>query len=177
MNKLKKKFSKFHVTNPNFFSKIYFSVIYSSLINLFNFSDKKILDFGGGQGFLKKKLKKKYNCDVKIYDIIPSLSDLKNWKSYDFDCIIFCQVLCLLKSKHIKLIFEFLKKKKNIYIISVFSKQTIINKIFAFVLGHKDAHGDTKTFPEDEKKILLENFKLLKSYNFLLFEILILSNN
>ena len=58
MNKLKKKFSKYHVTNPNFFSKIYFSVIYSSLINLFNFSDKKILDFGGGQGFLKKKLKK-----------------------------------------------------------------------------------------------------------------------
>lgn len=177
MSKSKKFFIQNHVTNPNFLSKIYFSVIYFSIVNLLNFNDKKILDFGGGHGFLKKELKKKYNCEVKIYDIIPSLSDLKNWKSYDFNCIIFCQVLYLLKSKDIKLIFEFLKKKKNIYIISVFSKQTIINKIFSYVLGHNDSHADTKTFPEDEKKIFLKNFKLLKSYNFLLFETLILSNN
>lgn len=34
-----------------------------------NFNNKKILDFGGGKGYLKKRLINKYSCEVKIFDI------------------------------------------------------------------------------------------------------------
>ena len=170
------KYRKYHITSPNLVSNVYFSLIYYLISKITNFHNKKVLDFGGGQGFLKKKLKRKYSCDVKIFDIVNKLSDLKNWKIYNFDIIIFCQVICLLGKKDIKIVFDNLKKRKHILIVSAFSKQTIINKFFAFLLGHKDAHGNTKTLPRTEKKLLIENFNLLKCYNYYFFEILLLKN-
>lgn len=54
-----------------------------------------------------------------------------------------------------------------------FSTQGILNKIFAFILGHKDAHYGTKTKPIEEEKILLEECDLIKKINFFgLFKIL-----
>ena len=64
-------------------------------------------------------------------------------------------------------------KDKNIDVIVAFSTQGILNKIFAFILGHKDAHYGTKTKPIEEEKILLEECDLIKKINFFgLFKIL-----
>ena len=52
----------------------------------------------------------------------------------------------------------------------------MINKLFAYLLGHKEAHDDTIISPKIEREILINNFKLLKNYNFYLFEILLLKN-
>ena len=176
MNLSDKKYSKYHITNPNLVSKIYFSFIYYLVSKIVNYENKKILDFGGGQGFLKKRLTAKYSCEVKLFDIIEELSELKDWKKYRFDIIIFCQVIYLLRIKEFKSIIENLKKRKKILILSIFSKQTVINKLFAYLLGHKEAHDDTIISPKIEREILINNFKLLKNYNFYLFEILLLKN-
>ena len=120
MNLSDKKYSKYHISNPNLVSKIYFSVIYYLVSKIVNYENKKILDFGGGQGFLKKIAK--YSCEVKLFDIIEELSELKDWKKYRFDIIIFCQVIYLLKIKDFQSIIENLKKRKKILILSIFSK-------------------------------------------------------
>ena len=51
-------------------------------------------------------------------------------------------------------------------IISVISAQSIINKIGSKLLGHLDAHGDTKTNPKLEREILLNHCNLLDKKNF-----------
>mgnify|MGYP001199375599 CR=1 FL=1 len=165
---------KYYVTNPNFISIYYFLFIYYLISKITNFNNKKILDYGGGQGFLKQYLKKKYKCNIRIFDIIDKFSELKNWKSFNFDIIIFCQVVCLLKKNEFNEIIKFLKKKRKIQIITAFSKQTFINKLFAVILGHKDAHDGTLTPPEIEKKTFLKNFSIMKKYNFYVFEVLLL---
>ena len=50
---------KNHVTKGNFISNIYFNFIYFLIANLVNYQNKIVVDFGGGLGFLKKKLIKK----------------------------------------------------------------------------------------------------------------------
>ena len=50
---------KYHVTKGNLISSIYFNFNYFVVSNICNFKNKKVLDFGGGLGFLKKKTFKK----------------------------------------------------------------------------------------------------------------------
>ena len=166
---------KYHVTSPNLASSLYFNFIYLVIGKITNFNNKKVLDFGGGHGFLKKKIQKKGGL-VKIYDIIKSLSEVNSYKDYDFDIIIFCEVLYLLEEYELGNIIEYLKTKKNIKIISVFSSQSKLNKFFAIILGHPDAHDDTKLSPKKENDLLIKNFKKIKSINFYFFKILLLEN-
>jgi hypothetical protein len=72
-----------------------------------------------------------------------------------------------------KILKEFKAKNKKIEIIVAFSTQGMLNKIFAFILGHKEAHYGTKTKPIEEEKILLKKCDLKKKINFFgLFKIL-----
>ena len=56
MDLKQEKYNKYHITNPNLVSKIYFSFIYHLISEIIDYENKKILDFGEGQGFLKKKI-------------------------------------------------------------------------------------------------------------------------
>ena len=166
-------FKKYHVTQPNLITNVYFNFIYNLVSNIIVFNKKKVLDFGGGVGHLKKKLVAK-GATVKIYDIVKEISDIDDYKNFKFDIIIFCQVLCVINKKEILEIINFLKKKKNIKIISVFSTQTFLNKLFAFILGHSEAHKDTKLRPDEEYNLLKNNFKIIKLRNYYLFKIFVL---
>lgn len=162
------------VTKPNFLSKFYFNIIYHLVANLIKYRNLKVLDFGGGYGYLKKKLLKK-GAEVKIYDIINELSDLDDYKSYKFDVIIFCQVLMYLNHKKIKNLFKDLKK--NTLIISLFSTQTILSKILAYIFGHKNPHKNTLTMPNEEEELIRDNFKILKYKNYYLFKLILAIKN
>jgi hypothetical protein len=163
---------KYHVTKGNLISSIYFNFNYFVVSNIFNFKNKKVLDFGGGLGFLKKKLLKK-GARVKIYDIVKELTEIKNYNKFKFDIVIFCHVLMYIREKDIKKIFRFFFKLKKITIIACFSNQTIINKIFAFMLGHFNPHKNTKTCPKKEEELLKKFFYIDKSLNFFLFKVLV----
>jgi 2-polyprenyl-3-methyl-5-hydroxy-6-metoxy-1,4-benzoquinol methylase len=163
---------KYHVTKGNLISSIYFNFNYFVVSNIVNFKNKKVLDFGGGLGFLKKKLLKK-GARVKIYDIVKELTEIKNYNKFKFDIVIFCHVLMYIRKKDIKKIFRYLLKFKKIIIIACFSNQTIINKIFAFMLGHFNPHKNTNTCPKKEEELLKKFFYIDKSLNFFLFKVLV----
>ena len=72
-----------------------------------------------------------------------------------------------------KIFNEILLIKKKILIITCFSQQTIINKIFAFLLGHSQPHDDTVLFPKTENEIFNEFFLKVKEINCYLFKIIV----
>jgi len=167
-----------NTTKPNFITKYYFNFIYNLILK--EILEKKIvLDFGSGYGFLKNiAMKKKIDSKIINYDKISSLSEIKNWKKVNFDMIIFCQSIYLINQKNIIKIFKEIKKrKKKIIIISVFSNQTFLNKLFSIILGHKNAHNQTKTSPWIEEKLLKKYFSLVKAKNYILFKMIVLINN
>jgi|688.fasta_scaffold27712_6 hypothetical protein len=163
---------KYHVTKGNLISSIYFNFNYFVISNICNFKNKKVLDFGGGWGFLKKKLLNK-GAKVKIYDIVKELTEIKDYTKLKFDIVIFCHVLMYIQEKDIRKIFYHFLKFKKIIIIACFSNQTIINKIFAFILGHPRPHKDTRTSPLKEEELLKKFFYIYKSLNFFLFKVLV----
>ena len=100
--------------------------------------------------------------------ILSKISDINDYKNFKFDIIIFCHLYVI--NKKILEIINF--KKKNIKII-VFSTQTFLNKL-SFILGHSEAHKDTKLRPDEEYNLLKNNFKIIKLKNYYLFKIFVL---
>ena len=103
---------KNNITKGNFISKMYFNFNYFIVENICNFNNKNVLDFGGGLGFLKKRLIQK-GANVKIYDKVKELSDVNNYKDYDCDIVIFSHVLMYINKDEVEKIFSFLKKIKK----------------------------------------------------------------
>lgn len=165
---------KIGLTEPNFITKYYFNFIYSEIIKIIKISKKKkILDFGCGQGYLKKKIDQK-NIKVINYDIIDQFSEIRNWKKCNFDLVVFSQVLMYLDKKKVESIFKYLLNKKS-EIIVVFSNQTLLNKIASYILGHSTAYVGTKLFPYEEEGLLINYFKVKVVKNFYLFKVYYLS--
>ena len=79
------------VTSYKGLSKYYFIYLLKRIISIGNLDkkNKKILDFGCGNNELKKLLG---NSNVTCYDIIPELSDVKNWEDAEFDIVVSNQV-------------------------------------------------------------------------------------
>ena len=97
MNNLKEL--PYNITKHNFISGIYFNSILKKIINII-IENKftKILDFGCGFGYLKKKLIKKGNNIVVInYDIIQELSEVKTYKILQFDFLVLLDCSFLLQ--------------------------------------------------------------------------------
>lgn len=167
-----------NVTKSNFISRIYFNKIYQQIILIGNFKKKKIIvDFGCGLGELKKLNKEKKNkSEIINYDIISRLSEVKTYENLKFDTIVFCQTLYLLQPKKIKILLGKLKSQnKNLEIIVVYSTQSILNRLFAILLGHRNAHNNTITSPKKERELLLNQCYLIKEINYFnLFKIMLL---
>ena len=68
--------------------------MYEKIIEIGKFNEEKtILDFGSGLGLLKQKNLQRQNSSIIInYDVIKELSDVEDWKSINFDTIVFCEV-------------------------------------------------------------------------------------
>ena len=166
----------YNVTRPNILSTFYFNLLYKKIIKLGKFNKKKIiLDFGSGIGVLKKLNKKLNNPSTIInYDIIKDLSEIQYWYKSKFDTIVVSQVFYLLDEKKILSILNKLYSiNPKVEIICAFSTQSIFNKIGSYLLGHSDAHKDTKTNPIEERIILLKKCNLLEEISFFgLFRIL-----
>ena len=158
---------KNHVTKGNFLSNYYFELIYFLISNSIDYKNKVVLDFGGFLEFLKKKLIKK-GAKIIIYDKVKELSEINDYKTVNFDIIIFCQVLMYIDENEVKKIFDYLNSlDREIIIITCFSQQTLVNKVFGYLLGHPNPHKDTVLFPDRENEIFKKFFIKKKRIKFL----------
>ena len=150
------------VTSYKGLSKYYFIYLLKRIISIGNLDkkNKKILDFGCGNNELKKLLG---NSNVTGYDIIPELSDVKNWEDAEFDIVVSNQVFYSFTAFELNLFLKALKSKnKKVHLIVGISKQGILNNVGKIIFGAADAHSATKIKPKEEEKILFKYCKLLK---------------
>ena len=175
----KNKKLPFNITRHGNISSIYFNNIFDNIIKYIDQSKTnkiKILDFGCGNGYLKKRLGKNKKIKIIGYDIVKELSDVKNWKSVNFDYFVSCHVFTYLKKNQIENIFKYLKKKhlKSKVIVAI-TRQGWLNKLGAFILNEPEAHTNFNLNPNQELKILTKYMKIKKKINiFFLTDIYVL---
>lgn len=166
MNNLKEL--PYNITKHKFISGIYFNYILKKIINLIVENKfTKILDFGCGFGYLKKKLIKTVNNIVVInYDIIQQLSEVKTYKNLQFDCLVAFHVFFLFKKQTLNNLLIYLKKKlPDLRLIVVISRQSFLNNIGKFILNEVNAHKGSKLGPSLELKILKQHCIVLRKIN------------
>ena len=168
---------KNHVTPYEGVKRFYFEFILNQIIRIADLKNqsKRILDYGSGLGFLKKKLIKSKNTVIN-YDIIEELSDISNWKNLSFDIIVFNQVLDYLSESEIIQLMQDIKviNPKSEIIYSVGYK-SIIKRIAMHILDKKDAYDGMKTSEERQYEIIKPFFDIKKTYNiFFLHKIFLL---
>lgn len=145
--------------------KIYFEKTLDTIIDLgsLNKGEKKILDFGCGYGYLKKKIK---NNTVINYDIDPNFTEIKEWRNVKFDYLVANQVLYLFSKDEICKFLEDLREiNPNLKLIVGISYQNLLSKIFKSLLNHADAHKYTKTSFNEQINIIKQYCKLLSQKN------------
>lgn len=148
-------------------SKFYFRHLLNQIINVGELRRPgiSILDFGCGNGELKRILP-----DAKVigFDIIPSLSDVEDWRPVDFDVLVANEVFYSFSENRLEeLILELKRKNINLELIVGISHQGVLSNIGKYLLGKPDAHSATKTEPKKEVEILLRHCKVNRKKNVL----------
>ena len=111
-----------------------------------------ILDFGCGRGELKRLLT---GANVIGYDIIPSLSDVMDWRSIDFDVLVANEVFYSFNPCDLEtLLMELKSKNKALELVVGISRQGLLNNIGKYLLRRADAHSATQIGPKEELEIL-----------------------
>ena len=160
-----KKFS--NVTKYGVISGIYFNTILKTINNLISSKNKvKILDFGSGYGYLKKKLINESNIEVINFDIIRELSDVDDWRKVKFNYLVSTHVFMYFKKKELENFLVYLKKRNNkLKMIVTISRQGLLNNIGKFILNEKNAHKGTFLQPNNEINLLKKKMKIIKKIN------------
>ena len=159
----------FNITKHGNVSGVYFNNILENVIKLICYKRKiKVLDFGCGYGYLKKKLKKNKNIKVIGYDIVSQLSDVKDWKRIRFDYFISTQVFVYFTKKKLNELVIYLKKNyPNVKVIITISNQGWLNKLGAYILNEPEAHTNFILTPDQEIGIFKKHMKIIKEKNIL----------
>ena len=169
--KLSKKIKKlpFNITEQRYISSIYFNNILDNMIKIISKNEKKnikILDFGCGQGYLKKRLKKNKQLKVIGFDVVKELSDVVNWKMVKFDYFLACHVFVYLKKKKFENIIKYIKKyRPKSKVIVAITKQGWLNKLGAFILNEPEAHTNFNLTANEEIDLLCKHMKIIKKVN------------
>ncbi|MDP1722754.1 MAG: class I SAM-dependent methyltransferase [Candidatus Gottesmanbacteria bacterium] len=155
------------VTDYSGLAKFYFRHLLSQLIKVGALERQgiTILDFGCGKGELKRILP---NANVIGYDVIPALTDVKDWRGIDFDVLVANEVFYSFAEDQLAaLLAELRKKNGKLELVVGISRQSIVNNIGKFLLGRPDAHSATKIGPQKELEILLKYCEIKRKKNVL----------
>ena len=135
------------------FTKFYFLRILNKIIKIGNLTrtNKMILDFGCGFGILKETLGSK---KVINFDIVEELSDVKDWKTAEFEILVANQVFSSFnKNSLIELLNELRIYNHNLTVIVGTSRRGILNKIGMYISGRLDSHDSTNLSLEEEMSL------------------------
>ncbi len=135
-------------------SKFYFRQLLMQIVKVgrLDRAGITILDFGCGSGELKRMLT---DANVIGYDIIPSLSDVTDWRSVDFDVLVANEVFYSFNVSYLEnLLIELRTKNQALELVVGISRQGLLNNIGKYLLGRRDAHSATQIGPKDELAIL-----------------------
>ncbi len=141
-----KKLNDYPVTEYDKFpQKYYFLSIVNEIINIAELKklNKIILDFGCG-----KKIFSQLLPDKKIlnFDINPVYTEIKDFKNYKFDIVIFNHVLMYLKPNEINTLLQDIKKiNPDCELIFSLSRQNLISKIAMLITLNLSAHEKTSS--------------------------------
>ena len=163
MKKNSKKKNLFNITKHGLISGLYFNSIFSTIHSLIDTSHKvRVLDFGCGYRYFKKKLLNNKKIKVINFDIVKELTEIDNWKKEKFDYFIATQVFVYFKKKKLNKLLLDLKKKQNIRVIITINKQGFLNKLGAFILNEPEAHTNFNLTPSEEIQAFTKHMKILK---------------
>ncbi len=164
-NKIQKNL--FNITKHGLISGIYFNNILNNICNLIKNNKKiKVLDFGCGHGYLKKKLQKNKKITVINFDIVKELSEIDDWRKVKFDYFVANQVFVYFKKKDLNKILKDLKKKNTkVKVILTISKHGWLNKLGAFILNETEAHTNFNLTPSQELGAFTKYMKIIKKKN------------
>ena len=156
-----------NITKHGIISGLYFNSILNNIIDLFyTKKNLKVLDFGCGYGYLKKKLIKNTKIKIINFDIIKRLTDMSDWKKVKFDYLVSTHVFMYLKKKELeKLLIDLKKHNNKLLLIVTISKQGLLNDIGKFILNEKNAHTGTCLQPLNELNILKKKMNIIKKIN------------
>ena len=152
------------VTSYSGLSRTYFLRLLRSLIELGRLERPglTILDFGCGNGELKRMVKGK----VIGYDVVPALSDVKDWKSVDFDVLVANEVFySFTEAELVKLLKALKKKNKDLELVVGISRLGFLNKVGMFLLGRPGAHSEARLEARKEWEILERSCAVLRHQN------------
>ena len=163
---IKKEFLH-NITKHGVISGFYFNYIIKKILELILTNKKvKILDFGCGYGYLKKRLKKARNVKIINFDIIKELTEIDDWRKVDFNYLVSTHVFMYLGPKKLnKLLLDLKRHNKNLKLITTISRQGLLNNIGKFILNEPDAHKGTLLNGNNELKLLKKKMRMFKKKN------------
>ena len=142
---------------------IYLNKILDKVIEFGNLKQEKglILDYGCGTGKLKQKLSK-WNVTVVGYDVIPKLSDVKDFRNLKPSKIICNAVLELMSKEEIEaLLKDFLRMNASADLIVSFPTKNIISKTAALI-ANTDYHYGHKIDYKEASRIIQKYYTIVK---------------
>ena len=150
-----------YVTGYSLIAGIYFRKILSTIVQVgeLESSGLRVLDFGCGHGVLKKM---NPQIDITGYDIVRELTEVDAWNLLAFEVVVSNEVFYRFNEEQLEhLLREFKSHNKNMELVVGISRQSFINKVGSELLGHGDAHDETKLKPAEEKNVLLHLMEII----------------
>ena len=155
------------VTDYSGLSKFYFKHLLRQLVSVGQLerSAITILDFGCGKGELKRLL---VGANVICYDIIPSLSEVSDWRFSKFDVLVANQVFFTFNEPDLdSLLIELKQINPDLELIIGISRQGFLNNLGKYLLGRPNAHSYSKIGYKKEVEILKRHCQINRRKNVL----------
>lgn len=152
------------VTSYSGLSQFYFRHLLRQIVKVGRLDRPNItiLDFGCGRGELKRVLVGG-GGRVIGYDIIPELSDVRDWRAVDFDVLVANEVFYSFSEEALEsLLYELKQKNPALELVAGISRQGMLNKVGKYLLGRPDAHSATKIGPKKEIEILERHCRVIR---------------
>tara|TARA_B100000959_G_scaffold237263_1_gene256513 strand:- start:1124 stop:1633 length:510 start_codon:yes stop_codon:yes gene_type:complete len=150
------------ITNYKGIKKIYFEKIIFEIIKIakLDINQKIILDYGCGEKYLYKVLKKK----ILNFDKNPKYTEIENIDNQKFDIIVMNHVLMYFSKDEINNFFDKIYKKnsKCEFVIGI-GKQNIISKLAKNLTFNFNAHKGTKTTYIEQIKCIEDKMNIISS--------------
>ena len=152
------------VTKYSGMAQIYFRYLLRQVVRVGKLDRPNItiLDFGCGAGKLKAMLGPK----VVGYDIVPSLSDVDDWRMIDFDVLVGNEVFYSFSERDLdELLIALRAKNRHLELVVGVSRQGVLNNVGKFLLGRPDAHSATKLGPRQELGVFERHCTMVRRKN------------